>query len=364
MILKPAPSTMPSLDLFVCPSVALKSSTKLYQGLTSEEKARAAVKFSFSTHPNRLNNHNITRVVGYGANGVCLAGTDSNGRALCLKVIYRPRVSSAHVVNAEVEAYRNLSSADYSPNLLSYVADWQDECHIYLVCELFGSDWSCCGSTQSSLEPLVFSYGYNGATVPCHLSFCAGASDLWAYRDYLTATRGNCKIPITQIKQIIRQAALGLSYMHSRGYYHGDVKAENILLESCQGVKIADLGSAKHVSSGLKAYGTVDITPPELLNDSPFSASELDGRDADIFALGLVLVTLLNESSDLPAVVKDAQNGSLSYKELIALNGGIIPLGDTSNFDKDALHLLSNMMEVEPAMRYSVAQVLSHRFLQ
>ncbi|KAI8620326.1 kinase-like domain-containing protein [Chytriomyces sp. MP71] len=355
---------MPSVDLFACPSVALKSSTKLYQGLTSEEKARAAVKFSFSTHPNRLHHHNITRVVGYGANGVCLAGTDSHGRALCLKVIYRPCVSSAHVVNAEVEAYRNLSGADYSPHLLSYVADWQDECHIYLVCELFGSDWTCCGTTQTPLEPLVFSYGYNGVTVPCCLSFCAGASDLWAYRDNLTATFGNCKMPMSQIKQIIRHTALGLSYMHSHGYYRGDVKAENILIESCLGVKIADLGSAKHVSSGLKSYGTVDITPPELLEDAPFSASELDGRDADIFALGLVLVTLLSESGELPAVVKDAQSGRVGYKKLTSSNGGTFPLGDTADFDNDALHLLRNMTEVEPAMRYSVAQVLGHRFLQ
>ncbi|KAI8846057.1 kinase-like domain-containing protein [Chytriomyces cf. hyalinus JEL632] len=340
-------ASIPPSDLFSTTAAYLKRSPALYAGLGSEEKARRAVKFALTTHATTFSDvYAVHRIVGIGANGV---GVHHEFAA--------PRIG---------EAYKHLAGCDYSKHLLQLLDDWQDSHHIYLVTELYGFNWAARGSLRQQLQPLTITFTRQNDTVHTRtLDFYAGSSDLWAYRDHLTSTCGECTVPLFQIKEIIKQTALGLQYAHNHGYYHGDVKAENILLaqSSRPGVKIADLGNCKHISTGLYQYGTVEATPPELLFDSPFSASELDGRDADVFALGLVLYTLLQETGKPPEIMARIQDHSVGYKTLMLSNGGLFPLGDMSKFDRDAVHLLKGMTEVEPAMRMSVAQVLAHRFL-
>ncbi|KAJ3222196.1 hypothetical protein HDU81_010073 [Chytriomyces hyalinus] len=371
MHVKTLPAAMPSLNMFsTAPAQKGTATPMLYSGLSSEEKARRAVKFAFATHASTFaETYAVHRIVGIGANGVVLAAQDltNNNSAVAIKIIYKSRVSATNLSHPELEAYKHLAGCDYSKHLLQLLDDWQDSHHIYLVTELYGFNWAAHGSLKQQLQPLTITFTVQNDTVLTRtLDFYAGSSDLWAYRDHLTNTRGECTVPLFQIKEIIKQTALGLQYAHNHGYYHGDVKAENILLASngCPAVKIADLGSCKHISTGLRQYGTVEVTPPELLDDAPFHAAELDGRDADVFALGLVLYTLLHEKGELPDIMADIQKHAVGYKMLLHSNGGLLPLGDTSRFDRDALHLLRGMTEVEPAMRMSVAQVLAHRFLQ
>lgn len=52
----------------------------------------------------------------------------------------------------------------------------------------------------------------------------------------------------TQIRNIIYQTLQGLAYMHRHGYFHRDMKPEN-LLESNNTVKIADFGLAREIRS-------------------------------------------------------------------------------------------------------------------
>ncbi|KAJ3229400.1 hypothetical protein HDU81_005404 [Chytriomyces hyalinus] len=369
MHVKALPASIPPEDLFSTTPASLKRSPTLYAGLGSEEKARRAVKFALTTHAATFSDvYAVHRIVGIGANGVVLAAQDLTdcSRPVAIKIIYKSRVSAMNSPHPELEAYKHLAGCDYSKHLLQLLDDWQDSHHIYLVTELYGFNWAAHGSLRQQLQPLTVTFTKQNDTVHTRtLDFYAGSSDLWAYRDHLTTTCGECTVPLFQIKEIIKQTALGLQYAHNHGYYHGDVKAENILLaqSSRPGVKIADLGNCKHISTGLYQYGTVEATPPELLFDAPFSASELDGRDADVFALGLVLYTLLQEKGELPEIMARIQDHSVGYKALMRSNGGLFPLGDTSKFDRDALHLLKGMTEVEPAMRMSVAQVLAHRFL-
>ena len=67
--------------------------------------------------------------------------------------------------------------------------------------------------------------------------------------------RKGCSVPELKIKEIVFQIAMGLSYIHSNGYFHRDMKPEDILLmlNVCQNdgvsVKIADFGLAKEIPS-------------------------------------------------------------------------------------------------------------------
>lgn len=102
--------------------------------------------------------------------------------------------------------------------------------------------------------------------------------------------RSGQKIPTRIIKWIIRQIASGLSFIHSRGYMHWDIKPENILIDFKGNFKIADFGFIRHIlcSTPITDYiSTWWYWAPEILLKLEYDLK------VDIFALGCVLAELL-----------------------------------------------------------------------
>ncbi|KAJ3065578.1 hypothetical protein HDU98_011069 [Podochytrium sp. JEL0797] len=122
--------------------------------------------------------------------------------------------------------------------------------------------------------------------------------------------------------------------MHLQGFYHGDVKIENVLVQSGGAAgpqaRLADFGNAKPVSL------------------------DLDGRAADVFALGLVLCVLLNNDDELPAAAKQVMAGSTGYKQLIAFRNGEYPLGEMTDLDQSVWDFLFVMTRMDPTQRASI----------
>ena len=128
---------------------------------------------------------------------------------------------------------------------------------------------------------------------------------------------------------LFKQIASALGYLHKLGIVHGDLKEENILIGYDKGVhyaKICDFGHSlqtKRNRKDLRFYGTRDLSAPELLPN--LRASELDkmlmdvfsGYEEDIWALGLVLYTMIHGSlprnNDRIVDGKDSLEGSLYY---------------------------------------------------
>src|SRR5262249_802635 len=127
-------------------------------------------------------------------------------------------------------------------------------------------------------------------------------------------------LPIDQARGYIRQAAVGLQYIHERGLVHRDIKPSNLLVSggvvsgesskrdpnSCTNhdspltthqVKILDLGLARLqrpaaagtlTAPGAVMMGTLDFMAPEQALD--FHTADIR---ADIYSLGCTLYYLL-----------------------------------------------------------------------
>jgi urea transport system substrate-binding protein len=112
-------------------------------------------------------------------------------------------------------------------------------------------------------------------------------------------------LPVAEACELIRQAAIGLEYVHHQGLVHRDIKPHNLLVSRAGQVKVLDLGLATLKAGQEKAeealtadrqfLGTVDYAAPEQWE----SSREVDIR-ADIYSLGCTFYYLLAGQAPFP----------------------------------------------------------------
>jgi len=76
-------------------------------------------------------------------------------------------------------------------------------------------------------------------------------------------------LSLVEIHRVILEVAVGIQYLHSEGIVHGDIKADNVLLDSQLHCRIVDFGLTRH--SDATATGNLAYTPH-------YAAPELFGR--------------------------------------------------------------------------------------
>lgn len=106
-------------------------------------------------------------------------------------------------------------------------------------------------------------------------------------------------LPVNVTMRFAVQLADALTYMHQRGYIHGDVKPENIHLISHHQLKLLDFGFSHRpgdnarIVDGDYVLGTANYIAPEMCRQP-----SVDDFPGDVFAFGSLLYEML--TGELP----------------------------------------------------------------
>jgi serine/threonine protein kinase len=159
-------------------------------------------------------------------------------------------------------------------------------------------------------------------------------------------------LPLDEVIDYARQAALGLAHAHGQGIVHRDIKPSNLLLTDARQIKVLDLGLGTLTDANEKtsfatvagrAVGTIDFMSPEQANGDP-----VDGR-SDLFGLGCTMYVLLTSRAPYP--------GDTDLERLVGrLKGPPIPITDhRPDLPSAAVQVLKKLMAQQPKDRFPTA---------
>ena len=269
-------------------------------------------------------------ILGYGSNGVVLgARRRSDHLDVAIKYIYK--TPSSHICE-EVNILKEISP---HPSIIRYIDSFEDNNCIYLVTEKSGSSWV---PSEDSNQVLTCECPVTGRIV-LHSTTC-NTSSLFDYIEL------NGCVPPPEQKRMFKAIAEAVYALHSRNIVHGDIKEENILIDSHHNPKLCDFGHARHIGNSspphFAVYGTLELSAPELMPNLNVPAhltkthvvKRYNGMAQDIWALGLVLYTMTH--GELPlnhskVISKEIDLTSNKYKEYPCSYNRNLSKGKNSN---------------------------------
>ncbi|KAF8351860.1 kinase-like domain-containing protein [Amanita rubescens] len=123
----------------------------------------------------------------------------------------------------------------------------------------------------------------------------------------------------SEIQRLILEVAEGIQYIHSEGIVHGDLRGDNVLLDSHFHAQVADFGLTRHSEATVTQSGALhyNFAAPELLGnwdeEEDVSESDDDGQltartqKSDVYAFGCLYYEVSAPVVGLPFVGLDAQ---------------------------------------------------------
>lgn len=267
--------------------------------------------------PQPVPGYEMVRVLGRGGMGcVMLARNEKTGRAVAIKTLL-PECAVSDKAMRRFMREIDVGAALKHPNIVTFLDRGANKGVVYLVTEF--------------------------------IEGCDAAK--------LADARGG-QLPCSETISIVSQALDALSYAHSEGYIHRDIKDQNILVSGSGPnlvAKLTDFGLAKSFTqSGMSGVtmagetaGTIAYMPPEQLRNFR------DVRpQSDIYALGMTAYSLLTGELALNL----ARKSSVAETIKAIFDQPPVPLGQRApHVSREVCEIVDRALIKDPAQRWQTA---------
>ena len=168
-----------------------------------------------------------------------------------------------------------------------------------------------------------------------------------------------------RISKYIEQIVFGLKYCKDKfGIMHRDIKAENILLDIDDNIKIIDFEYATNEKNSIDICGTIEYMAPELIKPIDY----LIGYDykIDVWSLGILTYELLYNI--LPFQISKKE---IKKKEMLKtlddyiyiVNFTELKFPEIRKISNKAKDFLQQLLKMNPKERLTYEEILKHPFI-
>ncbi|XP_056644537.1 serine/threonine-protein kinase PAK mbt [Diorhabda sublineata] len=284
------------------------SSNKHHEQRLTHEQFRAALQMVVSSKDPRENLERFIKI-GEGSTGtVCIAHDRTTGRQVAVKKMDLRKQQRRELLFNEVVIMRDY----HHPNIVEMFDSYLVNDELWVVME-----------------------------------FLEGG----ALTDIVTHSR----MDEEQIATVCKQCLKALSYLHSQGVIHRDIKSDSILLALDGRVKLSDFGFCAQVSQELPKRKSLVGTPywmsPEVISRLPY------GPEVDIWSLGIMVIEMVD--GEPPLFNEPPLQAMRRIREM--------PPPKLKNAHKVSPRLqsfLDRMLVRDPAQRATAQELLAHPFLR
>ncbi len=186
------------------------------------------------------------------------------------------------------------------------------------------------------------------------MEYCPGG-DLFSYLE-----RNKFHIPERQSCKIIYKILKALSYLHSFGIIHRDIKSENILItynnDEEFDIRINDFNLSKILGPGEycnETCGTLSYVAPEILLKKKYN------KLVDSWSLGVTCYLLISGSLPFDHPLNDKEIIRKTIYEQPNFRNGI-----WEKIPNECINFISKLLEKNPKKRMTINEALNHEWIK
>jgi len=179
-------------------------------------------------------------------------------------------------------------------------------------------------------------------------------SDLFDISDYLGTLRPS------SVAALLTPLLGALSYLHSRGIVHHDIKPENIIIDyTLNTLKLTDFGSAKFCSKETEGAvgGTLNYLAPEVLLNMRGAKNVCD-KSVDIWSIGVLSYVLISGSHPFDSKKSNENMLNRIIAGKYKFEGPI-----WEKVPKDCKNFIKKCLVVDPKKRASIGDLVKHPWI-